>query len=180
MVKLLYNIHNNHMPQKNKKKHTTIKTDNGYLHKITPVFDSAGNLVHNAVRSFKIELHLSDVMQIIVGASILSIPVGFTEETWRMGETLVWFNVMLLAAVSILFIGAFVYFRFYRGIMKGFYFEYCKRVMATYFLSLLVVGLLLSIIQKCPWGIDNMLALKRIIIVSFPASMSATLTDALK
>jgi hypothetical protein len=45
---------------------------------------------------------------------------------------------------------------------------------------LLVVGLLLTIIQKCPWGTDNLLAVKRILIVAFPASMSAAVSDTLK
>jgi hypothetical protein len=44
----------------------------------------------------------------------------------------------------------------------------------------LVVALILTIIQKCPWGVDNILALKRIAIVAFPASMSATISDTIK
>jgi hypothetical protein len=47
-------------------------------------------------------------------------------------------------------------------------------------LSLLVVGLLMTLIEKCPWGTDNILAVKRIIIAAFPASMAATLSDTLK
>jgi hypothetical protein len=45
---------------------------------------------------------------------------------------------------------------------------------------MLVVGLLLTIIQKCPWGDDNLLAVKRILIVGFPASMAAAVSDTLK
>lgn len=58
--------------------------------------------------------------------------------------------------------------------------DYFKRVIAVYFFSLFVVGLLLTIIQKCPWGVDNVLAIKRILIVSFPASMAAAVSDTLK
>ena len=47
-------------------------------------------------------------------------------------------------------------------------------------ISLIVVMLILTIIQKCPWGVDNILALKRIIIVAFPAAMSGTLSDTIK
>ncbi len=43
-----------------------------------------------------------------------------------------------------------------------------------------VVALLLTIIQKCPWGVDNLLAIKRVIIVSFPAAMSGTLSDMIR
>jgi len=41
-------------------------------------------------------------------------------------------------------------------------------------------GILLTIIDKCPLGMDNMLALKRVIIVAFPASMSAAVSDSIK
>jgi uncharacterized membrane protein len=58
--------------------------------------------------------------------------------------------------------------------------EYVKRVASIYFFSLLIVGILLTLIQQCPWGTDGLLAIKRILIVSFPASMSAAISDALK
>ena len=46
--------------------------------------------------------------------------------------------------------------------------------------ALLVVAVLMTLIQQCPWGTDTLLAIKRVIIVAFPASMSAVATDALK
>ena len=81
---------------------------------------------------------------------------------------------------STLFIALFVYFNFYRFAFKGHAVEYCKRVIAIYVFSLLVVGLILTIIHKCPWGSDNLLAVKRMLIVAFPASMSAAVSDTLK
>ena len=42
------------------------------------------------------------------------------------------------------------------------------------------VNLLLTIIDRCPWLIDNSLAIKRNIIVAFPASMSTAISDTLK
>jgi len=82
--------------------------------------------------------------------------------------------------VGFTFIALFVYYSFYRNHLKGNVFEYLKRVMATYFLSLLVVAIVLTIIEKCPWGINNILAIKRIIIVAFPASMASALSDSIK
>jgi hypothetical protein len=38
----------------------------------------------------------------------------------------------------------------------------------------------LTLVDKTPWGVDNVLALKRIIVVGFPAAMSATVVDAIK
>ena len=119
-------------------------------------------------------------MQMMVGASILAIPVGFTEETWMLGTTLPFRNVLALAFVSLLFIAAFVYFNFYRFHLRGYKWEFIKRIVGIYGVALVVVAVLLTIIDKCPWGIDNLTAMKRVIIVAFPASMSAAVRDLLK
>jgi hypothetical protein len=44
----------------------------------------------------------------------------------------------------------------------------------------MVVGILLTVIGKCPWTTDPAVAVKRIVIVAFPASMSAAVTDTVK
>jgi len=106
--------------------------------------------------------------------------VAFTEETWSLGEKLPLFNVILLSIISLCFISGFVYLNFYRFMIKDNIMNFLKRTLSIYIFSLIVVGTILTIIQKCPWGIDNVLAIKRILIVSFPASMSAALSDALK
>ncbi|MDG1462004.1 MAG: hypothetical protein P8R04_00410, partial [Gammaproteobacteria bacterium] len=58
--------------------------------------------------------------------------------------------------------------------------QYFIRVLCTYLVAIVVVALLLTLVDQCPWGEDNLLAIKRIIVVAFPASMSATVTDAIK
>jgi uncharacterized membrane protein len=158
----------------------TIKRIGGYLHKLSPVVDKSGKVINYVTTPLMVELKPRDVMQIIVGASILAIPVGFTEETWNLGERLPLNNVLALAIVSLVFIALFVYFNFYRFQLKGYVFEYIKRVIAIYAFSLIVIGILLTLIEKCPWGTDNIMALKRIIIVAFPSSMSAAISDTLK
>ena len=152
----------------------------GHLHTIIPIFDSSGKLIQRIVKPLMVELNIRDIIQIVVGATLLAIPMAFTEETWKLGSTLPDANVAILSLVSLSFIALFVYVHFYRFYLKGFVFEYFKRVFAIYFISLVVVGLLMTLIEQCPWGVDNMLAIKRIIIVAFPASMSAVATDALK
>jgi uncharacterized membrane protein len=119
-------------------------------------------------------------MQVVVGASILAVPVAFTEETWNLGAALPLENVLGLSALSLLFIALFVYLNFYRFSFREHAFEYVKRVLAIYVFSLLVVGFVLTMIEKCPWGADNLLALKRVLIVAFPASMSAAVSDTMK
>lgn len=152
----------------------------GILHSIIPVVDESGEIIQRIVKPLMVELKFRDLIQIFVGATLLAIPMSFTEETWKLGQSLPLLNIGILAALSIIFIAIFVYANFYHFYLKGFVFEYIKRVLAIYLISLLVVGFLMTVIQQCPWGIDNLLAIKRIIIVTLPASMSAVAVDAIK
>jgi uncharacterized membrane protein len=151
-----------------------------YLHRIIPVLDTSGKVIHRVVKPLMVEVRARDVVQVIVGASILAIPAGFTEETWNLGEQLPLANIIAIAVLSILFIALFVYFNFYREYIREYRLDFVKRVVVIYILSLMVVGVLLTLIGKCPWGIDTMLAVKRIIIVALPSSLSAAVSDALK
>jgi uncharacterized membrane protein len=151
-----------------------------YLHSVIPIVDSSGKVIQRVIKPLMVELRFRDILQILVGSAILAIPVGYTEETWNLGQRLPLSNVVTLAGISILFVALFVYFNFYRRYLKGFVLEYIKRVVAIYLISLFVVAALLTIIEQCPWGVNNALALKRIVICGFPASMSATVTDSLK
>jgi len=168
------------MDNKKKKPKYAIKRVGGHLHKVIPVMDDTGNIIHTMIEPFMVELKVRDILQIIVGATILAIPVGLTEETWVLADQLKMKNLLLLVVISLFFISLFVYFNSYRFHLKEHIVEYVKRVIATYGLSLLVVGLLLTVIEKCPWGINTLLAVKRIIITALPASMAATISDALK
>lgn len=161
-------------------KETTIKRIGGYLHRIVPIAGKSGEIITYALKPLMLEFKPRDIMQVVIGAALLAIPVSLTEEAWNLGESLPSTNIFLIAILSILFISVFVYFNFYKVTLKGFVFEFIKRVIGTYMISLIVVMLILTIIQKCPWGVDNILALKRIIIVAFPAAMSGTLSDTIK
>lgn len=61
----------------------SLKRINGILHRVTPLFDEAGQLVQWAVAPVMVELRLRDLLQILVGSSLLAVPVAFTEETWN-------------------------------------------------------------------------------------------------
>lgn len=157
-----------------------IKRIGGYLHKITPIRDSKGKIIEHVITPLMVELRPRDILQIIVGASILAIPVGMTEETWNLGAELPILNVMLMAVIGICFIAFFVYFNFYRNLLKGHVRDYILRVAMIYIISLLLVAGFLIIIQKTPWLTDPLLALKRLLIITFPCSMSATISDIIK
>lgn len=162
------------------KNETQVKRIGGYLYKVTPIKDETGNVLNHLLRPLMVEFKVRDILQVIVGSSLLAIPMAFTAETWDLGVELPLRNVILLSALSIFFVALFVYFNFYRFYMQRNRMQYVVRVLATYLISFTIVALLLTILQKCPWGIDNILALKRIIIVAFPASMSATVSDVIK
>ncbi|MEE4273682.1 MAG: DUF2391 family protein [Thermoanaerobaculales bacterium] len=151
-----------------------------HLHRVIPILDASGKVIDRVVKPLMVELRARDVFQVIVGASILAIPAGFTEETWNLGEELAMANIGALAAISIAFVALFVYSNFYRGYIQGYRWEFVKRVVVIYTMSLAVVAVLLTLIGKCPWGVDNLLALKRIVIVGLPSSLSAAVSDALK
>ena len=127
-----------------------------------------------------VEFHPKDVLQVVIRASILAVPVGLTEETWNLGKTLPLKNVVGLLLLSLLFISMFVYHNYYKNRLKDHLGEFIKRVCSTYFISFIVVALLLTLIQRTPWNTDWIIAFKRIVIVTFPASMSAAVADVIK
>lgn len=158
----------------------TIEKVGGIFHKVTPIFDNTGKLIHNIVTPLQIDFQFKDVFQIIIGAYILAVPVAFTEEVWVLSSDLPLENVLGICGISVFFISCFVYHNFYKQALRGHVFDFIKRIVVTYGLSLAAVGLFLTLITKCPWGIDNILAIKRIILVTFPASMAATISDTIK
>lgn len=127
------------------------------------------------------EFHLKDVLQVIIGASILAIPVGFTKEVWEFGELLPMANIFGFIILSLLFISLFTYYHYHRAYgLKKHHKHFTRRVVFTYVLALFVVAIILTLIQKTPWQTDWVLAFKRIALVTFPASMSGTIADVIK
>lgn len=161
-------------------KETTVKRIGGYLHRIVPIADKSGKVISYALKPLMLEFKPRDIMQVIVGSALLAIPVSLTEEAWNLGEVLPKINILFIGLLSLLFVGVFVYFNYYKVTLKGYVLEFAKRVIGTYIISFVVVALILTLLQKCPWGIDNILAIKRIVIVAFPAAMSGTLSDTIK
>lgn len=166
-------------PQTTDTKGTVHRVD-GHLHRRIPIIDASGQVIQHVLRPLMVEIQLRDVVQILVGSALLAIPVAFTEEAWRLGRTLPIVNVAALAIISLALIAVFAHLHAYRGYLGEYLFDYLKRVIATYVISLVVAAVILTVIQKCPWTIDWVLAVKRVIIVAFPASLSATLADTLK
>lgn len=167
------------MPKNTKTKREVIRL-RGRLREIVTVSDEKGNILHKIMNPLMVEFYPRDVLQVMVGAAILAIPVGFTEETWNLGETLPLINVIGILMMSVLFIASFVYYNYYRNRMREHWREFIKRVFSTYLLSSLVVAVVLSLIQRAPWHTDIITAFKRVVLVTFPSSMSAVVADIIK
>jgi uncharacterized membrane protein len=143
------------------------------------IHDSEGNLMDKIIYPLKLELR--DIVTQIIGASILAIPVGFTEETWKIGESIPSLNALAFVILSLAFISIFIYYNYYKHYkIKNKYKELIKRTISTYLVSILIVAIILSLIGVAPWNSDFAIAFKRTIIVAFPASMSAAIADIIK
>ncbi len=47
---------------------------NGYLHRVIPIVDKASNVIQRVVKPLEVEFRVRDLLQTVVGASILAIP----------------------------------------------------------------------------------------------------------
>lgn len=89
-------------------------------------------------------------------------------------------NDLILAGLSLIVIANFIYFNFYRFYFSDHIFNYLKRVLATYLLALAAAAVFLTLFDKAPWDTALLVTVRRMIIVAFPASMSATISDVIK
>lgn len=152
----------------------------GHLNEVVTAHDDDGNVLHKIISPLMVEFHQRDVLQVIVGATLLAVPMAFTEEAWGLGLSLPGINVIGIMILSIIFISSFVYYNYYRGDLRHHWSHFLKRVLLTYVISFLVVAVVLTLINLAPWYSDIVLTAKRIIIIAFPASMSAAVADFLK
>lgn len=159
----------------------TIRRIGGYLHRVVPVLEEGtGRVISYAITPLRVELRPRDLMQMVLGALLLTLPVALTEEAWTLAGEMSGRNILILAALSVGIIALFAYSQTYRGHLHTHGFEFLKRVTATYLLSALVAAGMLTLFEKAPWTSDLELALRRVVLVTFPASLAATISDSLK
>jgi uncharacterized membrane protein len=147
---------------------------------VRTLLDETGKVVHRAVTPLMVEFTLRDVVQVLVGASVLCIPAAYTEEVWQLGAELPLANTLAIVALSFLFLGFFGYFVFSRGHLRGNEWELAKRICCVYLITFLVAALILLLVDKFPILSDPPTALRRSVLVSFPGCFSATVVDSLK
>lgn len=151
-----------------------------HLNEIITVKDASGNLLQKVTKPVMFEVYPRDIMQLIIGATLLSTPIAMTEEVWKLGQVLPWSNIVSLVTLSVVFTSLFVYYNFYRQNLKEHLGEFLKRIILIYLITLLVSFLVLRLLNQAPLDITWSITLKRMVIVAFPASMSAAVADMLK
>lgn len=120
---------------------------------------------------------MEDASQVFVGAFALAVPISFSEEAWRLGETLPYRNLIMLLVLSLLFLALFTYQSVFQKNVKYRITVFIFRILIAYLMTMLVVGLVLLCLDKLPLFGDPITSLKRIIIISMPASMGAIVVD---
>ena len=122
-------------------------------------------------------INAEDIIQVVIGASALTVPVAFSEESWRLSETLPMLNVFVLIFLSLLFISLYSLQGIFQGQIKHRLSHYVFRIIIDYGVSLVVVFVVLFALNRMPIIDDPIIALKRIIILAFPASMGGVIVD---
>ena len=124
-----------------------------------------------------LSFNLEDASQVMIGAFTLAVPISFSEEAWRMGETLPALNLSILMSMSLVFLAFYTYQSVFQGNIKNREFAYVARILIAYGMTAMVVGLILFSLNKFPLAEEPLVALKRLIIIAMPASMGAIIVD---
>jgi uncharacterized membrane protein len=109
----------------------------------------------------------------------MAFPVATTSDIWALSKTLSMTRVGLLALLSLVFLAIFIYAVEFRINVKEKLGIFTLRVIATYFLTIIVCTAILAIVDKFPVSTHPVIALKRCILVAFPASFLGTIIDSL-
>lgn len=125
----------------------------------------------------KLSFNIEDASQLIIGAFALAVPISFSEESWRLSETLPTENLFLIFTISIFFLSFFAYGSLFQGDIKNRVIVFVIRIIITYIVTIFVVSIVLLSIGKLPLLSETGIAIKRIIVIAMPASMGGILVD---
>ncbi|MBV1913658.1 MAG: DUF2391 family protein [Cycloclasticus sp.] len=125
----------------------------------------------------KLSFNLEDASQVAIGAFALAVPISFSEEAWKLGETLPLTNLLMVFILSIVFLGFFAYESVFQGSIKYRVPVFLWRIVIAYTITAIVVALVLFSLNKLPLLTDTLVAFKRLIVITMPASMGAIIVD---
>lgn len=121
--------------------------------------------------------NLEDASQVLVGAFALAVPIPFSEEAWRLGESLPMANLLMLLSLSVIFLSFFAYQSVFQSHIKNRVSIFIFRVVIAYLIAAVVVALVLFCLDKLPLMNEPLVAIKRVIVITMPASMGAIVVD---
>ena len=124
-----------------------------------------------------LSFNLEDASQVAIGAFALAVPISFSEEAWKLGETLPLTNLLMIFILSISFLGFFAYESVFQGNIKYRSPVFFWRIAIAYTITAIVVVLVLFSLDKFPLLTDTLVAFKRLIVITMPASMGAIIVD---
>jgi len=125
----------------------------------------------------KFSFNFEDASQIFVGAFALAVPISFSEEAWRLGETLPFFNLLLLFLLSLLFLAFYTYQSVFQKDIGSRKAVFIFRIIIAYLMTTFVVALVLICLNKLPFVHEPILSIKRVVLITMPASMGAIVVD---
>ena len=125
----------------------------------------------------KLSFNAQDASQIFVGAFALAVPVAFSEEAWRLGETLPGAKLWLLFGLSVIFLALYTYESVFQRTISKRKMVFVFRIITAYLMAACVVALVLYCLDKLPFWEEPMVAFKRVIVITMPASMGAIIVD---
>ena len=86
----------------------------------------------------KLSFNMEDASQIFVGAFALAVPISFSEEAWRLGETLPFTNLIMLFILSVAFLSFFTYESLFQRNIKRRFIVFLFRIVIAYSIAALV------------------------------------------
>ena len=121
--------------------------------------------------------NLEDASQVAIGAFALAVPISFSEEAWKLGETLPLTNLLYIFILSVVFLSLFVYESVFQANIKYRILAFISRIIIAYLIAAIIVALILFSLDKFPLATEPVIALKRLIVITMPASMGAIIVD---
>lgn len=122
---------------------------------------------------------LDDLAELSIGSVLLGFPVAVTEEVWTLSTELPLGRVLFIALGSLFFLAWFGYHIYYQNRFRAMWKEFLLRLSAAYLITLFTSALILFAIDQLPVLTEPIVALKRVIIVTLPASFAATVVDSI-
>lgn len=133
--------------------------------------------VPKAASTKRTRLHWQDLSEIIVGSLVLAFPISVTEEVWNLSTELSFTRTILISLSSLVFITGFVQTTYRHTLTFSSQKELAFRVLTVYGVTMLVAATVLFAIDRLNPLTETLVAVKRTIIVAFPASFAATVVD---